>query len=61
MAVVEEDWNILLSLFPVEWEELGRKTGAIARLRGFSSIGSVLRTLLLHRHRMVSAGDSGTR
>jgi Transposase DDE domain len=48
MSVIDEDWSILLSLFPVEWEELGRKTGAITRLRGFSSVGDVLRTLLLH-------------
>jgi hypothetical protein len=48
MSVVDEDWSILLGLFPPEWEELGRKTGAIARLRGFSSVGSVLRTLLMH-------------
>jgi hypothetical protein len=48
MAVVDEDWVVLQSLFPAEWEELGRKTGAIARLRGFGSVGSILRTLLLH-------------
>lgn len=48
MSVVDEDWGILLSLFPVEWEELGRKTGAIERLRGFDSVGNVLRTLLMH-------------
>jgi len=48
MAVIDEDWSVLLSLFPPEWEELGRKTGAISRLRGFSSVGDVLRTLLMH-------------
>jgi hypothetical protein len=48
MSVVDEDWSVLLGLFPAEWEELGRKTGAIARLRGFGSVGDVLRTLLMH-------------
>jgi hypothetical protein len=48
MPVIDEDWNVLLSLLPTDWEELGRKTGAIARLRGFDSVGSVLRTLLMH-------------
>jgi hypothetical protein len=48
MPVIDEDWRILLSLFPADWEELGRKTGAITRLRGFDSIGDVLRTLLMH-------------
>jgi hypothetical protein len=48
MSVVDEDWNVLLSLFPAEWEEMGRRTGAITRLRGFKSVGDVLRTLLMH-------------
>jgi Transposase DDE domain len=48
VSVVDEDWSILLSLFPHQWEDLGRTTGAITRLRGFSSVGNVLRTLLLH-------------
>lgn len=48
MPVIEEDWRILLSLFPADWEELGRKTGAISRLRGFDSVGNVLRTILMH-------------
>lgn len=48
MSLAEEDWSVLLSLFPREWEELGRQTGAITRLRGFDSVGNVLRTLLMH-------------
>ena len=48
MSVVNEDWSVLLSLFPADWEELGRKTGAVTRLRGFDDIGDVLRTLLMH-------------
>src|SRR3984957_4822673 len=48
MSVADEDWLVLLSLFPPTWEEVGRKTGAIARLRGFHSVGNVLRALLMH-------------
>jgi hypothetical protein len=48
MSVAEEDWSVLLSLFPSEWEELGRQTGAVTRLRGFDSVGDVLRALLMH-------------
>jgi Transposase DDE domain len=48
MAVIDEDWRVLLSLFPVDWEDLGRKTGAIVRLRGFDSADDVLRALLMH-------------
>jgi hypothetical protein len=48
MSVIDEDWSVLASLFPNGWEELGRKTGAITRLRGFDSIDSVLRVVLMH-------------
>ena len=48
MGVANEEWSVLLSLFPAEWEEMGRTTGAISRLRGFDSVGNVLRTLLMH-------------
>jgi hypothetical protein len=43
-----EDWRVLVGLFPATWEQLGRSSGAVRRLRGFSSIESLLRTLLLH-------------
>jgi hypothetical protein len=39
---------LLLSLFPSEWEELGRQTGAVTHLRGFDSVGDVLGSLLMH-------------
>lgn len=43
-----EDWRILLGLFPSAWKQLGRRSGAVQRLRGFPSMESLLRTLLLH-------------
>lgn len=43
-----ENWQVLLGLFPPEWRQLGRSTGAVRRLRGFSSLDALLRTLLLH-------------
>ena len=45
---MSEDWQVLRSLFPAEWEELGRSTGAVTRLRGFNSLNDLFRTLLLH-------------
>jgi hypothetical protein len=45
---MREDWQALLGLFPDGWEELGRSTGAVARLRGFDSLNDLFRTLLLH-------------
>ncbi len=48
MSALREDWQVLLGLFPSDWEELGRSTGAVTRLRGFDSLNDLLRTLLLH-------------
>ena len=48
MAALREDWRILQGLFPAGWEELGRSSGAVARLRGFKSLNDLFRTLLLH-------------
>jgi Transposase DDE domain len=43
-----DDWQVLLGLFPVEWRQLGRSSGAVRRLRGFPSVDVLLRILLLH-------------
>jgi len=43
-----EDWPVLLELLPVGWEQAGRSSGSVKRLRGFSSIEALLHTLLLH-------------
>ncbi len=44
----QENWSTLLSLFPARWNEHARQSGAIERLRGFSSAETLLRALLLH-------------
>src|SRR3982751_6299712 len=44
----QENWQTLLSLFPAQWRERAVESGAIERLRGFSSAEALLRTLLLH-------------
>ena len=43
-----ESWQILLSLFPRDWESQAVYLGAIKRLRGFPSATAMLRVLLLH-------------
>jgi hypothetical protein len=43
-----EDWQVLLSLFPEDWQELAKRAGAVERLRGFASAEALLRTILLH-------------
>jgi hypothetical protein len=44
----DESWEVLLSLFPADWQEQARKMGAVERLRGFASVDDLLRTLLIH-------------
>lgn len=46
--VAQENWQTLLSLFPPQWRERAGQSGAVERLRGFSSAEALLRTLLLH-------------
>ena len=48
MSALDEDWKVLLGLFPEGWEDLGRSTGAVSRLRGFESLSDLFRTLLMH-------------
>ena len=47
-TLADNNWSYLLSLLPKEWESLAKSTGAVARLRGATSLSSLLRTLLLH-------------
>lgn len=44
----ENDWNVLLSFLPNNWEELAVSHGALTRLRGFGSAEVLLRTILIH-------------
>ena len=39
---------ILLQLFPSAWRQMGRRSGAVRRLRGFPWLDAWLRALLLH-------------
>ena len=48
MQPLDEDWKLLLSLLPTQWQQQAVLSGACERLRGFSSTSSLLRTLLLH-------------
>lgn len=46
---LNDDWEILLSMLPAGWKELGRSTNAITRkLRNFDSEEGIMRAFLLH-------------
>jgi hypothetical protein len=45
---LDEDWQLLLELFALGWEQVAVFSGAVERLRGFAAAGDLLRVLLLH-------------
>jgi len=48
MPTLDEDWELLLTILPRNWDRQAVLTGASERLRGFPTRSSLLRTLLLH-------------
>jgi hypothetical protein len=65
-AVMAEDWEVLTSLFPENWKELARETGALKGLRQDREAENCLRVLLLHvgcgfslRETALRAGEAG--
>lgn len=48
MCTAEENWKVLASLFPAGWQQMAWQSGAVQRLRGFSSPDVLLRMLMLH-------------
>ncbi len=45
---MDEDWDLLVSFFPPEWEALALESGALKGLRKDKSAETLLRVLLLH-------------
>src|SRR3972149_6720160 len=45
---MDENWKVLVSLFPKDWVERAWGAGAVERLRGFGDESALMRTLLLH-------------
>jgi len=48
MNVLDEDWQILVSMLPPSWQSTARLSGAFERLRGFDSANQLLHVLLMH-------------
>ena len=47
-APEDEDWGLLLSFLPANWQALAAETGALKGLRKDKSAENLLRTLLIH-------------
>jgi len=45
---VDEDWGIVMGMLPIGWEAKAGELGAVRRLRGFDSVQTLLRVLLIH-------------
>ena len=61
-SLLDENWQVVLSLFPKNWKELARENGALKRkLRSFSSEEAVMRTLLIHVAQGYSLRETATK
>jgi hypothetical protein len=56
MRIVEESWNVLVTLLPTGWQQMAWRLGAVQRLRGFPSPDVLLRVLMLHVARCGAVG-----
>lgn len=57
----DESWELLLSLLPLGWEQQAVLCGAVERLRGFRSVGDLLRVLLMHVGKGYSLRETAVR
>ena len=48
LASIGQDWEVVMQMLPAQWEVKAAELGAVRRLRGFDSVGSLLRVLLIH-------------
>ena len=48
LASIGQDWEVVMQMLPAQWEAKAIELGAVRRLRGFASVGSLLRVLLIH-------------
>ena len=63
---MHEDWDLLKTFFPPDWQSLASQTGALKGLRKFKSPDSLLRVLMMHvgsgyslRETVVRAREAG--
>jgi len=48
LASIAQDWDVVMQMLPAQWEAKASELGAVRRLRGFDSVSSLLRVLLIH-------------
>ncbi len=60
-TAADEDWRVLMSLFPAGWQQQAKATGAIERQRGITAPEALLRLFLLHVARGYSLRETAVR
>ncbi|MDO8813105.1 MAG: IS4 family transposase [Gallionella sp.] len=48
LASIEQDWDVVTTMLPSDWQNKAKELGAVRRLRGFASTEAVLRVMLIH-------------
>ena len=48
VAGIEQDWAVVTAMLPAQWQTKAVELGALRRLRGFDSVETLLRVLLIH-------------
>ena len=48
LASIGQDWEVVMQMLPTHWEVKAAELRAVRRLRGFDSVGALLRVLLIH-------------
>lgn len=48
LSSIGQDWGVVMQMLPAQWEAKASELGAVRRLRGFDSVATVLRVLLIH-------------
>lgn len=61
MNATEEDWTVLISLFPKGWDRQAKETGAMERQSGIKIPATLLRLFLLHVARGYSLRETAVR
>ena len=48
VASIGQDWDVVMAMLPAQWQAKAVELGAVRRLRGFDSVETLLRVLLIH-------------
>lgn len=59
--MIKEDWKVMISMLPADWQKKAEETGALKGLRKNKSAENLLRTLLIHLAQGLSLRETAVR